>query len=155
MKIGVLAYHSACNFGANLQLLSTVGYLKRTGHTPIVLNYEADDFVAFYKRITAPEVYTAYADFRERYMPLSRHCDCADRGCNHRERCGCAAPSPVGAYSFSYPYYCVGHTHDSRPLFPKSILGNIRGLSAEACSDGTPLGFVSRFQLPFFHSVRP
>ena len=78
MKIGVLAYHSACNFGANLQLLSTVGYLKRTGHTPIVLNYEADDFVAFYKRITAPEVYTAYADFRERYMPLSRHCDCAE-----------------------------------------------------------------------------
>ena len=78
MKIGILAYQSACNFGANLQLLSTVGYLKRTGHTPIVLNYEADDFVAFYKRITAPEVYTAYEDFRERYMPLSRHCDCAE-----------------------------------------------------------------------------
>lgn len=78
MKIGVLAYHSACNFGANLQLLSTVGYLKRTGHTPVVLNYEAEDFVANYKKITPKDVYDAYADFRERYMPLSRHCDCAE-----------------------------------------------------------------------------
>ena len=25
MKIGILTYHAACNFGANLQVLSTVG----------------------------------------------------------------------------------------------------------------------------------
>ena len=40
MNIGILAYHSACNYGANLQVLSTVGYLKRNGHNPIVINYE-------------------------------------------------------------------------------------------------------------------
>ena len=44
MNIGILAYHSACNYGANLQVLSTVGYLKRNGHNPIVINYETDDF---------------------------------------------------------------------------------------------------------------
>lgn len=74
MKIGILAYHSACNFGANLQVLSTIGYLQRTGYTPIVLNYETDDFVTFYRRNTRPEVYSAYATFREQYMSLSSHC---------------------------------------------------------------------------------
>ena len=39
MRIGLLAYHSACNFGANLQLLSTIGFLKKEGHTPIVINW--------------------------------------------------------------------------------------------------------------------
>ena len=74
MKIGILTYYSACNFGANLQLLSTIGYLRNNGHTPIVLNYEADDFVAFYQRITPSNIYQAYNGFRSRYMPLSRHC---------------------------------------------------------------------------------
>ncbi len=74
MKIGVLTYHSACNFGANLQLLSTIGYLRNNGHTPIVLNYEADDFIAFYQRITPSDIYQAYKSFRTHYMPLSLHC---------------------------------------------------------------------------------
>ena len=30
MRIGLLAYHAACNFGANLQLLSTFENLKKT-----------------------------------------------------------------------------------------------------------------------------
>ena len=33
MKIGLLAYHSACNFGATLQLLSTYRYLLKAGYT--------------------------------------------------------------------------------------------------------------------------
>lgn len=79
MKIGILAYHSACNFGANLQVLSSVGYLRRMGHTPVVLNYETTDFVAFYERITPSEVRLAYREFRNRYMPLSRHCETAEQ----------------------------------------------------------------------------
>lgn len=74
MNIGILAYHSACNYGANLQVLSTVGYLKRNGHNPIVIDYETDEFVHFYKRITPSIVYDAFYTFRHQTMPLSKHC---------------------------------------------------------------------------------
>lgn len=78
MNIGILAYHSACNYGANLQVLSTVGYLKRNGHNPIVINYETDDFIHFYKRVTPSNVYDAFYTFRHQTMPLSRHCHTND-----------------------------------------------------------------------------
>lgn len=39
MKIGILTYHSYPNFGANLQALSTVGYLKQKDHDAIVINW--------------------------------------------------------------------------------------------------------------------
>ncbi len=74
MKIGILAYHSACNFGANLQVLSTVGYLRNNGHEPVVINYEADDFVSYYKRVTPSDVFEAYKIFRNEHMPLSAYC---------------------------------------------------------------------------------
>lgn len=48
MKIGLLAYHSACNFGATLQLLSTYMYLKNHGYEPIVINWIAKDLEEFY-----------------------------------------------------------------------------------------------------------
>lgn len=44
MKIGLLAYHSACNFGATLQLLSTYMYLRKSHHDPIVINWTPSDF---------------------------------------------------------------------------------------------------------------
>lgn len=78
MNIGILAYHSACNYGANLQVLSTVGYLKRNGHNPIVINYETDDFIHFYKRVTPSNVYDAFYTFRHQTMPLSKHCHTND-----------------------------------------------------------------------------
>lgn len=78
MNIGILAYHSACNYGANLQVLSTVGYLKRNGYNPIVINYETDDFIHFYKRVTPTNVYDAFYTFRHQTMPLSKHCHTND-----------------------------------------------------------------------------
>lgn len=78
MNIGILAYHSACNYGANLQVLSTIGYLKRNGHNPIVINYETDEFIHYYKRTTPSEVYDAFYTFRHQTMPLSKHCHTND-----------------------------------------------------------------------------
>ena len=52
MKIGVLAYHSACNFGATLQLLSTFCYLKNNGFEPIVINWVPEDLEEFYRKPT-------------------------------------------------------------------------------------------------------
>lgn len=43
MKIGILAYHAACNFGASLQLLSTYMFLKKNGHCPVVINWLPED----------------------------------------------------------------------------------------------------------------
>lgn len=44
MKIGLLAYHAARNFGAFLQLLSTVEYIKKQGDEPMVINWIPKDF---------------------------------------------------------------------------------------------------------------
>ena len=52
MKIGLLAYHSAINFGATLQLLSTYMYLKNHAHSPIVINWVAADLEESYSNYT-------------------------------------------------------------------------------------------------------
>ena len=49
MKIGLLAYHSAINYGAMLQLLSTYMYVKNNGHEPVVINWVPEDLETFYK----------------------------------------------------------------------------------------------------------
>lgn len=55
MKIGLLAYHAACNMGATLQLLSTYSYLKNSGHAPIVINWVAEDLEKMYERAVPKE----------------------------------------------------------------------------------------------------
>ncbi len=65
MKIGLLAYHSACNFGATLQLLSTYMYFKNTGYEPIIINWVAADLEAFYKRTTSQAQYQLHEDLRK------------------------------------------------------------------------------------------
>ena len=52
MKIGLLAYHSACNMGATLQLLSSYGYWKHAGHEPVVINWIPEDLEHYYIRST-------------------------------------------------------------------------------------------------------
>ena len=52
MKIGLLAYHSACNMGATLQLLSSYGYWQKAGHEPIVINWVPKDLEESYIRRT-------------------------------------------------------------------------------------------------------
>lgn len=64
MKIGILAYHSACNFGASLQLLSTFCYLKNNGHDPIIINWVPEDLEEFYKKPTPKVQYEMQQNFR-------------------------------------------------------------------------------------------
>ena len=52
MKIGLLAYHSVCNFGAMLQLLSTYMFLENHGHEPVVINWVAKDLEEYYTQNT-------------------------------------------------------------------------------------------------------
>lgn len=52
MKIGLLAYHEVCNFGAMLQLLSTYMFLKNHGHEPVIINWVAKDLENYYAQNT-------------------------------------------------------------------------------------------------------
>lgn len=52
MKIGLLAYHAVCNFGAMLQLLSTYKFLKNHGHEPVIINWVAKDLENYYAQNT-------------------------------------------------------------------------------------------------------
>ena len=55
MKIGLLAYHAAINYGATLQLLSTYKYLMNHGHEPVVINWVPLDLQQFYEKRSSPE----------------------------------------------------------------------------------------------------
>ncbi len=50
MKVGLLAFHYAINFGAVLQLLSTVRHLSQRGIDVVVINYVAADSEDYYAR---------------------------------------------------------------------------------------------------------
>ncbi len=54
MKIGLMAFHYAINFGATLQLLSTYKYLVGKGYNPVIINWIPDDVEAYYAKV-APE----------------------------------------------------------------------------------------------------
>ena len=78
MKIGVLTYHCVPNFGAQLQAISTVGYLRRLGHEPIVLHWYPQDLEEMYsKRIPAEQV-QMQMQFAERNIPLTKLCRTED-----------------------------------------------------------------------------
>lgn len=75
MRIGLLAYHAACNFGAFLQLLSTIEYIKKRGDNPVVINWIPDDFSKDYEKRSRPEVRNLYARLREKYYPMTELCE--------------------------------------------------------------------------------
>lgn len=75
MKIGLLAYHAACNFGAFLQLLSTVEYIKKQGDEPIVINWIPKDFRKDYEKRSLSDVRSLYPCLREKYYPMTELCE--------------------------------------------------------------------------------
>ena len=74
MRIGILTYHCPPNFGAQLQALSTVGYLRRQGHEPIVLDWYPNDLEAMYDRRIPAEQIACHRQFTTESLPLSRRC---------------------------------------------------------------------------------
>lgn len=78
MKIGILTYHCVTNFGAQLQTLSTIGYMKKHGHEPIVLNWFPQDLEDFYRRECPKEQYEEQYNFAQNSMPVSKLCRTLD-----------------------------------------------------------------------------
>lgn len=74
MKIGVLTYHCPPNFGAQLQALSTIGYLKRMGYEPVIINWYAKDLEEMYSHRIPREQALCHEAFSNKIFPLSRKC---------------------------------------------------------------------------------
>lgn len=76
MKIGILTYHSAINFGANLQAFSTYNYLRNHGYTPIFINYSPDDFNEAYASFPKKQI-DEHIKFL-RGLNITRRCNSAE-----------------------------------------------------------------------------
>lgn len=74
MKIGILTYHCVPNFGAQLQTISTIGYLKRMGHELTVLHWYPQDLEDMYSNRIPAEQVAEHFKFAEQNMPLSNLC---------------------------------------------------------------------------------
>lgn len=74
MKIGILTYHWVFNHGANLQTLSTIGYLRKIGQIPIVINWIPKDREALSLKSTIKEQIDCFRSFQKEYYPLSHLC---------------------------------------------------------------------------------
>lgn len=74
MKIGILTYHCVPNFGAQLQALSTVCYLKRAGYEPILLNWYPKDLQVMYENRVSREQILAHEEFTIKYLPITETC---------------------------------------------------------------------------------
>lgn len=74
MKIGLIAYHAASNFGASLQLLSTYSFFKNKGDEPIIINWVVEDLEKFYDVRTPKYQKDCLLDFRKSYWKETSLC---------------------------------------------------------------------------------
>lgn len=74
MKIGILAYHFACNFGATLQLLSTYTYLLNHGHEPVIINWIPSDLEDYYNRCVPKKQLQMQKDIRKQLWNETKLC---------------------------------------------------------------------------------
>ena len=78
MKIGILTYHRACNFGANLQALSTCRYLKNHGYEPLFIDWITSEMERDYKRVTPTRELEVFTQFQNDNFPMTRLCRTAE-----------------------------------------------------------------------------
>ena len=86
MKIGILTYHCVPNFGAQLQAISTVGFLKRMGHEPIVLHWYPMELEQLYEGRIPQEQLHCHEVFTSDVLPVSRLCRTEDELVKEIER---------------------------------------------------------------------
>lgn len=74
MKIGILTFANVPNFGAALQALSTVGWLKQHGHEPVIIRWEPDDFRARFKNMQNQIQPAEHFQFFNEMFPVTTLC---------------------------------------------------------------------------------
>ena len=72
--IGILTYHWVDNFGANLQTLSTINYIKSTGNIPIVIDYCPSDAQDWYRKRVETKEIEAFKSFGNDYYSKTKRC---------------------------------------------------------------------------------
>lgn len=70
MKIGILTFHAASNFGANLQAYSSFLIYSKLGHTPKIINYIRPGDLNYINTVNARQYY-AHKEFCREYLPLT------------------------------------------------------------------------------------
>lgn len=73
MKLGLLTFHSVFNFGANLQALSTVSWLRARGHEVQIIDWAPHRGMAMYRETPACQQ-EAHRRFFERHYRLTSPC---------------------------------------------------------------------------------
>lgn len=72
--IGLLTYHWVSNFGAQLQTLSTIGYLHKHGYDTVVINWVPKRLYELYIKTTSEEQLKVHQDFQQYYGTVSPIC---------------------------------------------------------------------------------
>lgn len=124
MKIGILAYQSAINFGANLQIASTFGFLKNNGHVPVVINYTPEDLRQFYGDSVAAQA-KVHESFIRKYCVLTEECH------NAEELANVICQGHVDAVIIGSDAVAQHHPLIERLDFPTRHVFNIRKLTSD------------------------
>ena len=74
MKIGILTFHSVYNFGANLQVHSTVEFLKKNGIESIIINWVPVDLENRYTKTIPAQQARIHKDFIRLNLPCTELC---------------------------------------------------------------------------------
>lgn len=74
MRIGILTYRSVYNFGANLQAMSTAGYLRKQGYDPIFINWVPADLEKQYATACSPAQAAAHHQMQNDHLPATTIC---------------------------------------------------------------------------------
>lgn len=117
MRIGLLAYHSAINFGATLQLLSTYMFFKNNGYEPIVINWVASDLEAFYNSRSQEGQRSFSLNLRQNIWTESRLCRTS------KEVANVISDYNIGGVIIGSDAVCQHHPTIERVSFPcRSII---------------------------------
>ncbi len=126
MKIGLLAFHQAINFGATLQLLSTYRYLLSHGHEAIVVNYVPQDLDDQYATIAPAAQRVLQQQLRATLWRETRLCRTS------RDVAAVLSAEQIEAVIIGSDAVCQCHTLLERVVFPcRRIIGVRRATTVE------------------------
>ncbi len=125
MKVGLLAYHSVCNFGATLQLLSTYQYLKNNGVTPIIINWIAPDLQLFYEQTTPQQQIRQQALLRKQIWLETDLCQNAEQIAREIEK------HQIQAVIIGSDAVAQHHPWAEKIIFPTKTIFGIRRFTSD------------------------
>ncbi len=124
-KIGLLAYNSANNFGALLQLQSSYMYLKKHGFNPVIINYSPADLLCYYSKTTPLEQLEVIKNFREKYWVETALCKTSHDIAQVIENCG------IEGVIIGSDAIVQHHTFRERLSFPTKTIFSVRDYTSD------------------------